>query len=293
MRAFAMVASIAILAGCSSPASTNSGATTAPSSPAPSPAATQSPESPTPAESPVVSSDSVSSGEFTSGDVVEVTVDRLRLRSKPRVADDSILLEPLLTSLQKAYLYEGPVNASGYTWFRVLPYVDRYPEGWIALASRDGEPWVRHDQGGCDAIGPSIELLARASRGVRLGCWGGGQSVTTGARIVDCNADVDRPQIEPAWFGFQSVPTDGGTICPMLVDADGRAPREPFFAHFDPAGDFLDPLPIDTPIEITGRYDHPAASECKVVGNEGPLIDVVLACRTTFVITAVRLLTGP
>jgi serpin B len=41
---------------------------------------------------------------------------------------------------------DGPVNASGYTWYKVAPVsfvgLDGPGYGWVALAGTDGEPWI-------------------------------------------------------------------------------------------------------------------------------------------------------
>ncbi len=55
-------------------------------------------------------------------DGVAVTeVDDLRVRSKPRVADDSLKHKPLLPRGTPMYVLDGPVSASGYTWYEVAP----------------------------------------------------------------------------------------------------------------------------------------------------------------------------
>ena len=47
--------------------------------------------------------------------------DDLRVRSEPRVADDSIKYEPLLPLGTELTVLDGPVSGSGYTWYKVAP----------------------------------------------------------------------------------------------------------------------------------------------------------------------------
>jgi serpin B len=80
------------------------------------------------------------------GAVVVTVSDRLRVRSEPRVSDDSIKYEPLLPLGTELTVLDGPVSASGLTWYKVAPvsYVglDGPGYGWVASAGTDGEPWI-------------------------------------------------------------------------------------------------------------------------------------------------------
>ena len=274
-----IVAAAALIGGCD--AATGTSAVTGPVVVSPSagtPAASR-PEAPTPVPG--------SLDALVAGRTAVVAVDGLRIRSEPRISDDSKELEPLL-SPGLVYLYAGPVQASGYDWFKVLPFDESYPQGWVAAASREGEPWIKLDEAGCDSIGPSVTGLANASPGERLGCSGGAE-VTVDARIVDCNAEVHGSTIEPAWFGLEPVRV-GEQRCLALVEPDGSQPDPdvPFFAHFDPEGDIPDPLPVNRHVLVSGLFDHPAARTCTFGSSEGPPPDPVLLCRTTFAITRVR-----
>jgi hypothetical protein len=96
------------------------------------------------------------------GEALTLTGD-LRVRSQPRVADDSIKYEPLLTKGTRLRVLDGPVYASGYWWYRVSPYVledgrsvpvalsDGATDGWVASAARDGTRWI-------DAFDPRLLL---------------------------------------------------------------------------------------------------------------------------------------
>ncbi len=77
--------------------------------------------------------------------VVSVT-DRLRVRSEPRVSDDSIMYEPVLPLGTELTVLDGPVSASGYVWYKVAPVafvgLEGPGYGWVAVAGTDGEPWI-------------------------------------------------------------------------------------------------------------------------------------------------------
>ena len=72
--------------------------------------------------------------------------DRVRVRSEPRVSDDSIRYEPVLPLGTELTVIDGPVSASGYTWYKVAPVsfvgLEGPGYGWVALAGTDGEPWI-------------------------------------------------------------------------------------------------------------------------------------------------------
>ena len=85
-------------------------------------------------------------GDPMLGAVVKTVSDRLRVRSQPRVSDDSKKLEPLLPLGTELDVVGGPVTASGYTWYEVAPVTfalnggaDR---GWVAMGDHDGTPWI-------------------------------------------------------------------------------------------------------------------------------------------------------
>lgn len=96
--------------------------------------------------------------------VLAVTVsDSVRVRSQPRVANDSRKYEPVLPTGAQLMVMGGPVVASGYTWIEVSPLstaleggVDR---GWVAVADHDGTPWVALDPNPT----PGFELASTSS----------------------------------------------------------------------------------------------------------------------------------
>jgi len=80
------------------------------------------------------------------GSLAETVSDRIRVRSQPRVSDDSIKYEPVLPLGTGLTIVGGPVEASGYTWYEVEPVAfalnDGVRRGWVAIGDHDGTPWV-------------------------------------------------------------------------------------------------------------------------------------------------------
>jgi serpin B len=102
-----------------------------------------------PSSSPTVAPTSAPSLEpaaLAPGSMAVTVSDRLRVRSQPRVSDDSARYEPLLPTGTQLLVVEGPVQASGYDWYRVAPVSltlsGGATEGWVAAADHDGTPWV-------------------------------------------------------------------------------------------------------------------------------------------------------
>lgn len=97
--------------------------------------------------------------------------------------------------------------------------------------------------------------------------------------------------IEPAWLWY---PTDsaatlwfgvpqGEHICDR--DRDGWCSW--FFPHVAPDST-ASLLPLKRWVILTGHTHDPAAETCRYGGDAGPAPDLVAACRTNFVVTAIR-----
>lgn len=131
-----------LIPGCGAPdASPSPSATTTPTPGAPTASiGTAEPSvTPSPALTPVRADPLV-------GQVVVTVSDNLRVRSEPRVSADSIRYEPLLPLGTELQVIDGPVSASGYVWYKVVPVSvtlrDGPGDGWVAMAGRDGEAWI-------------------------------------------------------------------------------------------------------------------------------------------------------
>ena len=98
--------------------------------------------------------------------VVVTVSDRLRVRSEPRVSDDSIMYEPVLPLGTELTVLDGPVSASGYVWYKIAPVsfvgLEGPGYGWVALAGKDGEPWIALAESPIAAIELAKANMARA-----------------------------------------------------------------------------------------------------------------------------------
>ena len=129
----------------------SAGSSSSPAAPIATPASTAVPAPPSavPASPPASPEPSAPVGPAVSlepGAAAATVSDAVRVRSQPRVADDSVKHTPVLPKGAQLLVIEGPVEGSGYTWVRVAPIdvqLDKGVEtGWVAVADHDGTPWV-------------------------------------------------------------------------------------------------------------------------------------------------------
>ncbi len=155
-----------LIASCSTPPGSP------PTSPSASPTAqptTSTAPSTEPSTSPTTSPTTVPSASPSipvTGSVVVTVSDRLRMRSAPRVSDDSLMYDPLLPLGTTLSVIGGPVEASGYTWIKVTPVtfaVNGPGFGWVAIAARDGAPWVGPASGPLAQLALAYSAVDRAA----------------------------------------------------------------------------------------------------------------------------------
>ena len=298
-RVAALLGVVVLVAGCSSSVASLAPGPSTTSSPgaasaSPTPAATPSRR---PSASPVLTP---TSGSVTADTLAVTLVDGLRVRSKPRVSEDSFKYEPVLPLGTPLYVLDGPVSVSGYSWYEVVSLASRaHPRGWVASAGRDGEPWLGAGAFVCPSLPSDLRSLAAMPPGVGLVCFPR-VPITVEARLVNCNCDMDGPWYTPGWF------TGGSGSPELLVEPDVTRPpddtREWFLLNLDPTGQYPDVLPIgrylegtswSKPglIEVTGIFDHPAAASCTFTDMDGGPVSTQ-DCRLKFAVT--RLVTvGP
>jgi hypothetical protein len=210
-------------------------------------------------------------------DALAVTVaDHLRVRSDPRIGDDSEPYEPLLPVGTQLFVLDGPVDASGYQWFEVAsvsvgltapgvcatdagdagPCDDLYL-GWVAAASRAGEPWLAVGTVDCPPVPTDSLGLGTLPLGARLACFSG-RPITVQARLVECGCVFDGGYLTPSWFSLDS---------PLLLIEPSR-PQAPanhedwLELRPDPAGRSPAVLPVGEIVEVVGMFDHPDARSC-------------------------------
>jgi len=252
-------------------------------------------------QSPSASPSEPASGQLALESVAEVVTDDLRVRSAPGVSDTSIILEPLLSRGKMLYVVDGPVGDSGYEWYEVLTFdVDLTPpgatidediveDGWVAAADKNGEPWIQAAAPDCQPTPTVVTDLVAMDGVTALACFGG-MPLTLAARILDCEsspelrdamwcgADTGGASFQPEWF-------DRGFM--FLVPEEGAFDQDSMLElHADPLGTYPDPLPIGVPVNVTGQFNHPAASACTVYHyfkSDTPSVH----CRAQFAVTAV------
>jgi serine protease inhibitor len=99
------------------------------------------------------------------GAVARTVSDGLRMRSQPRVSDDSIKYEPLLPLGTELQVVGGPVEASGYTWYQVEPLgfalADGVDRAWVAAADHDGTPWIGVAEPAIAGLDQAVSAVSR------------------------------------------------------------------------------------------------------------------------------------
>lgn len=255
-------------------------------SPSPSPSTSASAVVASPSDSSTPTISPSTGGDLAAGSVVTTLADDgLRVRSKPKISDDSIKQEPLLPLGTDLLVLDGPVSASGYDWYETVPLSSGdLPSGWIAAADRDGTPWVAPGAFECPPMPTDLDTLASLPRGVGLHCFTG-QPITVKARLLACDCDVDGSWYTPSWF---SLGTGSGEL---LVDPS-RTTVPPdtgdwFWLSLDPDGDHPEPLPMGKVVEVTGMFDHPAAQTCTITEMDSDPVPSQ-GCRLTYAVTRLR-----
>lgn len=306
-RDFALSIAAGLLAGCSS--STPSHQTPqvseqALSSPSPAwsiaAAPTMTPADGTPSVEPIDESvDGAGELDTLLGVVVVAVSDRLRVRSKPSVSDDSIKYEPPLPLGTSMYAFNGPVRASGYDWYEVALVsvglstpgscgegrCDLIYSGWVARQSRDGELWLADGEADCPPVPNDVPAVVSVPLGARLACFSR-KPITIKGRLIECYCDVDGGGFDPAWFGVDDQPL-------LLVEPSETYPpadsRDWLIVALDPAGRYPEVLPVGQVVEVTGMFDHPDAQNCLFgdipVETAGPPTPTA-ACRFMFATTS-------
>ena len=279
---------VVLVAGCSSSVASLAPGPSTPSSlgaasAIPTPVATPTPR---PSASPMPTR---TASRVTVDTIAVTLVDGLRVRSKPRVSDDSFNYEPLLPLGTQLYVLDGPISASDYTWYEVAPLASRaHPRGWVASAGRDGEPWLGAGDFACPPLPSDLPSLAALPSGVGLACFPR-VPITVTARLISCNCEMDGSWYTPGWFFLGS---GGPTL--LVQPSVTRPPDDPpewFHLDLDPAGQNPEVLPVGKVVEVTGIFDHPAAASCTVTAMDGGAV-ATQDCRLEFAVT--RLMTvGP
>jgi hypothetical protein len=139
---------------------------------------------------------------------------------------------------------------------------------------------------GCVNPPPDLATIVALDPAARLACFGG-SSLTFAAivskAISDCGVG---PRVEPGWFCLPGVFL-------AVPNPSAIADLPPLDVYWNPTSG-LKPATFvaGASVKVTGHFDDPAASTCHITevpsGQSPPAPDqVVLACRETFIVSAV------
>ena len=228
-----------------------------------------------------------------------VITDDLRVRSKPEVSTSSKKYEPLLWEGALVWVAEGPVRASGYDWFRIVPmgeadlqyHPDPPPAGWVA-AGKDGEPWIERWESSCETPLDTVSDFDWPPQGwIGLSCFGDRTVGFTAAATrwdIDCEENPELG-LRPAWFRRCGES--------FVLDREGGFPdweRAPLFVTLAPEAQIdIDPTTTTNrwvDVRVTGHYDDARAQDCTQPADSDASaasvrVSAVHACRTRFVVT--------
>lgn len=206
--------------------------------------------------------------------LAEVLVSDLVVRTAPGVdpATSSILADRLTTA-DRVFVVDGPVDDAGYAWYLVAPLVRADdtvgPFGWIAAASREGEAWVQTVEAPCPATADLASVLALQPL-ERLACFGD-DTLTLSASVVSCGAGGGPWTVDPSWIRMLGGCglSDGTEVLPVRIPPGGT-------------------VISSGPVTVRGHFDDPAAATCTITsadpGTPAPAPEhAVVLCRTEFV----------
>ena len=138
---------------------------------------------------------------------------------------------------------------------------------------------------GCVNPPPDLAAIVALDLDARLACFGG-SSLTFEATVLKPISDCGiGPRIAPAWFCLPGI----FLAVPGASSDSGLMPLD---AYWDPSSGLKSAsFPTGATVHVTGHFDDPAARSCHATSGAGQSPDsaaqVVMACRETFVATAV------
>lgn len=160
-------------------------------------------------------------GPLQAGDIAAMVTDgRLVIRTLPQATVDSAIFKTRLYPGQRVLVLEGPVEGTGYPWFRIRVGAI---EGWVAAASRDGEPWLAPVSNGL------IAFVREATDGSSESIYTVGPDGTTGEEVLFADARLSHYE-QLVWspdgrrLAFVGVPAIPAIDPPgdiFVIDADG------------------------------------------------------------------------
>ncbi len=230
--------------------------------------------------------------------LMHVVSGRLRIRSEPRVAADSIMHEPLLDVGDHLLILDGPVIANDYEWYQVTAWrpgnlYASFPVGWVARGDHDGTPWIATRADACPTGAVTAAMVVALHPEERVACLG--DRPLRLRAFVSGSPDAVPCAPEPGWAcvdGPDWLTGLGGWEAEVDIDVEVPSLGGPRLA-IEPGGSVpVGGLPSDGMVDLEGAFDHPAADECRP-GPSGPGAQPLsapaarLACRVRFVVAKV------
>jgi hypothetical protein len=265
------------VAGDPSPTATASTGASASTGPSDSVAPTASVE-PTPEPAPIIPNLGLAA----------VVTDAVNLRSQPSETG-GVVAE--LAPDQRLFVIGAPTEADDLRWYRVAALAGpSCPEpceaiGYVATPVEAGDPWIEEVGVNCPASPMTHDDLSALLPLEALHCFGNNQIVVTGTVELPEGVGYEGPfAYSPAWLAHPLA-------IPFLATAGGHVIgfRAPPDADLDPPED-------GDVVRVTGHFEDPAATSCRVTvdpafADEEPQpvppepAQAVLTCRATFVWT--------
>lgn len=176
---------------------------------------------------------------LVSGTFADVVTDNLVRRTKPMIAEESVIIGELNAPV-RVFLLEGPVEADGYAWWLVTPEGGNSDGlAWVAAAAKDGEEWLQPvpgEEGSWTRLGgragvwrPNVSRAVAGPDG-RVYVFGGlGVDPQEPSPIADawafdpisCQWEDLRPMPKPRGEAQVAVGQDGRFFIIGLTDAPG------------------------------------------------------------------------
>jgi hypothetical protein len=219
--------------------------------------------------------------------VARVITTDLVVRSAPGTGDASEIYPQRLAVPTLLFILDGPVAADGYDWYQVAPFEEFFsdtpPEwprpGWVAAASREGEPWIAPWAGDCPD--PTLDAMHGRPYVLLLACFSD-QTLTVKGTFTGCFVS-DPTVVSPVWLAHT-----GCALVPFGWEPEGVFSGGLVF-RFN--GDVGVPQRAGVAIRVVGHFDDAAARTCREETQPGdeatPPELVILGCRAQFVVTDV------
>ena len=218
-----------------------------------------------------------------------VVTDAVNLRSQP---NESGTVVAELAPDQRLFVIGAPSEADDLRWYRVAALAGpSCPEpcemiGYVATpVEADEDPWIEEVGVSCPTTPMSHDDLSALLPLEALHCFGNNTIVVTGTVELPEGVGYEGPfAYDPAWLAHPLA-------IPFLATASGHVIgfRAPPDADLEPPED-------EDVVRVTGHYEDPAATSCRVTldpafADEEPQpvppepALAVLTCRATFVWT--------